>query len=117
VIPAKPNIKGFENVHKTDVPTIFQLPGAKKWYMIFIGFDGMGYQSFVAESDDLLHWTNMQLAMGFGNFICSNDFSRFLRLLTTKVVTTISALTYFDIRTTFDFLMNRCVTIIVIDFI
>ncbi len=66
VIPAKPNIKGFENVQKTDVPTVFQLPNDEKWYMTFIGFDGKGYQSFVAESDDLIHWTNMRLAMGYG---------------------------------------------------
>ncbi len=66
VIPAKPNIKGFEKVHMTDVPTVFQIPGDPKWYMTFIGFDGQGYQSFVAESDDLVNWTNMRLAMGFG---------------------------------------------------
>ena len=66
VIGAKPNIKGFENVKMTDVPTVFQLPGDKKWYMTFIGFDGKGYQSFIAESDDLVHWTNMRLAMGYG---------------------------------------------------
>jgi len=66
VIPAKPNIKGFEKVHKTDVPTVFQLPGDDRCYMSFIGFDGQGYQSFVAESDDLIHWTNMRLAMGYG---------------------------------------------------
>jgi len=66
VIPAKPNIKGFEEVNKTDVPTVFQRPGDRKWYMTFIGFDGKGYQSFVAESEDLIHWTNMRLAMGYG---------------------------------------------------
>ncbi len=66
VIPAKPNIKGFEKVRMTDVPTVFRVPGDEKWYMTFIGFDGRGYQSFIAESDDLLHWTNMRLAMGFG---------------------------------------------------
>ena len=66
VIPAKPDIKGFENVKMTDVPTVFQLPGDKKWYMTFIGFDGKGYQSFIAESNDLLRWTNMHLAMGYG---------------------------------------------------
>ena len=66
VIAPKPNIKGFEKVHKTDVPTVFQIPGDKKWYMTFIGFDGNGYQSFVAESDDLVNWTNMRLAMGYG---------------------------------------------------
>ena len=66
VIPEKPDIKGFEKVYMTDVPTVFQLPGDKKWYMTFIGFDGQGYQSFVAESDDLVQWTNLRLAMGFG---------------------------------------------------
>jgi predicted GH43/DUF377 family glycosyl hydrolase len=66
VIPEKPAIKGFEGFASTDVPTVYQLPGDKKWYMTFIGFDGRGYQSFVAESDDLVHWTNMRLAMGFG---------------------------------------------------
>ncbi|MEN8254314.1 MAG: hypothetical protein ABFR33_02485 [Verrucomicrobiota bacterium] len=66
VIPAKPNIKGFNKVHMVDVPAVFQLPGNKKWFMSFVGFDGKGYQSFVAESDDLLHWTDMRLAMGYG---------------------------------------------------
>ncbi len=46
--------------------TIFQLEGSEKWYMSFIGFDGNGYQSFIAESGDLVHWENMQLAMGYG---------------------------------------------------
>ena len=67
VIPPKPDIKGFEDVYETDVPTVYQLPGDTKWHMSFIGFNGRGYQSFVAESDDLLKWTNMRLAMGFGN--------------------------------------------------
>ena len=66
VIPAKPGIKAFEDVRMTDVPTVYQLPGDDKWYMTFIGFDGTGYQSFVAESDDLLNWGNIRLAMGFG---------------------------------------------------
>jgi predicted GH43/DUF377 family glycosyl hydrolase len=66
VIPAKPDIKGFENVLATDVPTVFQLPDSKKWRMTFIGFDGNGYQSFAAESDDLVNWSNMRLAMGYG---------------------------------------------------
>ena len=66
VIPAKPSIKGFEKVEMTDVPTVFQLPNDKKWHMTFIGFDGSGYQSFVADSEDLLHWSDMRLAMGYG---------------------------------------------------
>lgn len=53
-------------MHKVDVPTVYQLPGDQKWYMTFIGLDGKGYQSFVAESDHLTHWTNKRLAMGYG---------------------------------------------------
>ncbi len=34
--------------------------------MSFVGFDGKGYQSFVADSSDLVHWTPRGLAMGFG---------------------------------------------------
>ncbi|MCF7731594.1 MAG: hypothetical protein K9N23_07895 [Akkermansiaceae bacterium] len=66
VMPAKPEIKGFEMVQMTDVPTVFQVPGDNKWHMTFIGFDGKGYQSFIAESDDMVNWTNRRLAMGYG---------------------------------------------------
>jgi predicted GH43/DUF377 family glycosyl hydrolase len=66
VIPARPGIPGFPKVHMTDVPTVFQRPGDPKWWMSFIGFDGQGYQSFVAESDDLVHWKRPRLAMGYG---------------------------------------------------
>jgi len=40
VIVPKPNIEGYEDVKMTDLPTVFQVPGDKKWYMTFIGFDG-----------------------------------------------------------------------------
>lgn len=53
-------------MNKVDVPTVYQISGDEKWYMTFIGFDGQGYQSFVAESDDLVSWTNRRLAMGYG---------------------------------------------------
>ncbi len=66
VISAKPNIPGYEQFQSTDVPTVYQIPGDDKWYMSFIGFDGHGYQSFVAESEDLIHWRHKGLAMGFG---------------------------------------------------
>lgn len=66
VIPAKPGIEGYGDVKMTDVPTVFQLPDDPKWYLSFIGFDGMGYQSFIAESDDLVNWSNPRLAMGYG---------------------------------------------------
>jgi len=66
VIPALPEIKGHEDIKMTDVPTVYQRPGDPKWYMSFIGFNGKGYQSFVAESTDLVHWSDRRLAMGFG---------------------------------------------------
>jgi beta-xylosidase len=67
VIPSAPKIPGYEKFVNSDVPGVYQLPGnPTKWYMSFIAFDGRGYNSFVAESDDLRHWKNMRLAMGFG---------------------------------------------------
>ena len=66
VIPYNPQIGDITNLIGTNVPTVFQISGSEKWYMSFIGFNGQGYQSFVGESDDLVHWGNYRLAMGFG---------------------------------------------------
>jgi predicted GH43/DUF377 family glycosyl hydrolase len=67
VIPAKPNIPGHEKFKSTDAPCVYQIPGRPdKWFMSFIAFNGQGYNSFVAESSDLLRWGNYRLAMGFG---------------------------------------------------
>ena len=50
-----------DNYHKIDCPTVFQHDG--KWYMTYVvyngkdGLDGRGYETWLAESDDLLHWT------------------------------------------------------------
>jgi hypothetical protein len=66
VIKSNPIIPSYEGIIMTDVPTIYQLPGDDLFYMSFIGFDGDKYQSFLAESTDLLKWTNMRLAMECG---------------------------------------------------
>jgi predicted GH43/DUF377 family glycosyl hydrolase len=67
VIPADYRIPGAEDFHSYDVPCVYQTPDSPDvWYMSFIGFNGKGYNSFVAESRDLVHWTNPRLAMGFG---------------------------------------------------
>jgi hypothetical protein len=67
VIPAEPKIPGHEEFRSPDVPCVYQLPGQPdKWHLSFIAFDGHGYNSFVAESADLLHWKQPRLAMGFG---------------------------------------------------
>ena len=65
ILPA-PGIKDYEKVSMTDVPTVFRVQGSDRWIMTFIGFDGVGYQSFAAESADLIHWGNFQIAMGYG---------------------------------------------------
>ncbi|KAL7520947.1 hypothetical protein ACHAWX_005640 [Stephanocyclus meneghinianus] len=62
--PQIPVVSGWENIIMTDVPTVYQIPGDKKYYISFVGFDGSCYRSFVAESTDLLSWTSFRLAMG-----------------------------------------------------
>ncbi|MCC7374537.1 MAG: family 43 glycosylhydrolase [Verrucomicrobiales bacterium] len=67
VIPAEPDIPGHDAFKNTDCPTVYQLPNQSGiWFMSFIGFDGHGYNSFVAESTDLIQWSKPRLAMGFG---------------------------------------------------
>jgi hypothetical protein len=67
IIPSDLKVPGHEDFHRFDVPTIFQLEEyPDKWFMSFIGFNGKGYNSFVCESTDLIHWENYRLAMGFG---------------------------------------------------
>jgi len=67
VIPPRPESAATAGIVATDVPTVYQIPGDPKWYMSFVGFDGAGYRSFVAESDDLLNWSNYRLAIGYGS--------------------------------------------------
>jgi len=66
IIAAKPKILGFDDIYMVDVPTVFQLPNDKTWYMSFIGYDGKGYQTFIAASDNMIDWYNFHLAMGYG---------------------------------------------------
>jgi len=39
---------------KIDCPNVFRRDG--RWFMVFIAFDGRGYETRLATSDDLLHW-------------------------------------------------------------
>ena len=49
-----------DNYHKIDCPTIFRV--GDKWLMTYVvyngkdGLDGRGYETWLASSDDLLHW-------------------------------------------------------------
>jgi len=40
-----------------DCPTIYRQ--GKKWFMTYIVFDGVGYETWLAESTDLLHWKTL----------------------------------------------------------
>ena len=50
-----------DNYHKIDCPTVFYV--GDKWLMTYVvyngkdGTDGRGYETWLAESDNLLHWT------------------------------------------------------------
>ena len=52
-----------DNYHKFDCPTVFRENG--RWYMTYVcyngkdGLDGRGYETWLAQSDDLLHWQTL----------------------------------------------------------
>ena len=46
-----------------DSPSIFYWNGA--WCMAYIIFDGKGYETWLAKSDDLLHWTTQGRILSF----------------------------------------------------
>ncbi len=57
--------------HKTDSPTVFRYH--HKWYMTYIVFDGTlgkagrGYETWIAESKDLLHWKTLNRILSFSD--------------------------------------------------
>jgi len=53
------------NDKKMDCPSIFRKNG--KWYMVYILFDGRGYETWLAESGDLLHWDTKGRLMAFSD--------------------------------------------------
>lgn len=52
-----------DNCHKIDCPTVFR--EGDKWYMTYVvyngktGTDGRGYETWIAESDNLLEWKTL----------------------------------------------------------
>ena len=59
-----------DNYHKFDCPTVFQKDG--KWFMTYVcyngksGTDGRGYETWLAKSDDLLHWQTLGRVLEYG---------------------------------------------------
>lgn len=48
-----------------DCPTIFQKDG--KWYMSYLVFDGRGYETWLATSEDLLEWNTLGRLLSFSD--------------------------------------------------
>lgn len=57
--------------HQVDCPTVYRENG--KWYMTYVvyngksGLDGRGYETWLAESDDLLRWTTKGRVLSYRN--------------------------------------------------
>ena len=58
-----------DNKHKIDCPTVYR--EGDKWYMTYVvydgqgGKDGRGYETWLAESPDLLHWETLGRVLSF----------------------------------------------------
>ena len=58
-----------DNNHKIDCPTVFRQ--GDKWLMTYVvyngktGTDGRGYETWLSESDDLLHWRTLGRLLSF----------------------------------------------------
>lgn len=50
---------------KIDCPTVFRQ--GKKWYMSYIVFDGRGYETWLASSNDLLDWKTLGRILSFSD--------------------------------------------------
>ena len=54
-----------DNAKKMDCPSIFRK--GKKWYMVYIVFNGRGYETWLAESNNLLDWKSNGRIMSFSD--------------------------------------------------
>lgn len=66
-----------DNRHKIDCPTVFR--EGDKWYMTYVvyngksGLDGRGYETWIAESDNLLEWRTLGRVLSYrdGHWDCN----------------------------------------------
>lgn len=71
-----------DTTKKVDSPTIFRDGGV--WYMTYIIFDGQGYETWLAQSEDLLHWKSKGKILSFTeNTWDSNQKAGYLSLVNT----------------------------------
>ncbi|TDD97813.1 glycoside hydrolase family protein [Flavobacterium cellulosilyticum] len=62
-----------DNSYKMDCPSVFRKDG--KWFMTYLIYGGRGYETWLAESDDLLHWKHLGKVMSFSETPNEKDFS------------------------------------------
>ena len=54
-----------DSAKMVDSPSIFRHKGS--WYMSYIVFDGKGYETWLAKSDDLLNWGTLGRILSFAD--------------------------------------------------
>lgn len=54
-----------DNSKKADCPSVFRKGNG--WYMTYLVFNGRGYETWLASSKDLLHWTTKGRIMSFSD--------------------------------------------------
>jgi len=54
-----------DDTKKIDCPTVFRKNN--HWYMTYIQFDGRGYETWLAKSEDLLQWKTLGKLLTFNN--------------------------------------------------
>jgi predicted GH43/DUF377 family glycosyl hydrolase len=54
-----------DNSKKIDCPSVFRK--GNTWYMTYIQFDGRGYETWLSESKDLLHWKSLGRILSFSD--------------------------------------------------
>ena len=54
-----------DNSQKADCPTVFRR--GDSWYMSYIIFNGRGYETWLADSEDLLHWKTRGRILSFSD--------------------------------------------------
>lgn len=57
-------LRAADSTQMVDSPTIFRKNDT--WYMTYIQFGGKGYETWLAQSADLLNWTTLGKIMSFG---------------------------------------------------
>lgn len=62
-----------DSTKKIDCPSVFRK--GKKWYMTYIQFTGRGYETWLAESKNLLQWKTLGKIMSFGDTAQTRDYT------------------------------------------